>query len=116
MTTQKRKHLRVVSQNLLSYDCLDENDQIIVQGMGRTLNISEGGILLETHVPIDPKYILEFTIAMEDDLMDMRGKITYNRKREGGKHEIGIQFIEADEATNLFLKQFVTIFKEERDG
>ena len=113
-TLEQRKYLRVDSHNLLSYDCLDENNQIITQGLARTLNISEGGMLLETHVPLDPRLILEFTIAMEDDLMDLRGKITYNRETAGGKYEIGIQFIETDEATNLFLKQFVVIFKEER--
>ena len=41
----KRRHTRYESLNL-SYVCLDENDNIIKQGMGRTLNISESGILL----------------------------------------------------------------------
>jgi hypothetical protein len=52
MTSEnKRKHERIQSLNL-SYICLDEDANIIKQGMGRTLNISESGILLETHFPM----------------------------------------------------------------
>ena len=108
--------MRVDSHNLLSYDCLDEKNQVVMRGLARTLNMSVGGILLETHKPIDPAYQLEFTIAMEEDLLDLRGRITYNREREGGKYETGVQFVETDEHTNLFLKQFVAIFKEVREG
>jgi hypothetical protein len=42
-TQEKRKHARFNSLNL-SYVCLDENNQVIKQGMGRTLNVSESGI------------------------------------------------------------------------
>ena len=37
-TKEKRKHARINSLNL-SYVCLDENNKIIKQGMGRTLNV-----------------------------------------------------------------------------
>jgi len=116
MTThESRKNPRIDSQNLISYVCLDENSLELKQGMGRTLNVSEGGILLETHAPIDPQHIVALTIAMEDDLMDIKGKITYSREREDGKFESGIQFIETDEAKLLFLRQFIIIFKEEKN-
>ena len=53
-TNEKRKHPRVNALNL-SYICLDEDQQVIKQGMGRTLNVSESGILLETHFPIEAR-------------------------------------------------------------
>jgi len=112
-TKEQRKKPRVDSQNLLSYVCVDGNNQEVGQGMGRTLNVSEGGILLETHIPIDQEYAIVFTIAMEDDLMNIRGKVTFNKKREDGKFETGIKFIETDEETIRFIKQFVILFKEE---
>ncbi|MBW1767467.1 MAG: PilZ domain-containing protein [Deltaproteobacteria bacterium] len=112
-TKEQRKNLRVDSHNLLSYVCVDENNREVGQGMGRTLNVSEGGILMETHTLIDPEYPIVFTIAMEDDLMNIRGKIAFNKQREDGKYETGIKFIETDEETIRFIKQFVVIFKEE---
>ena len=110
---EKRKSPRIDSHNLISYTCIDENDAPIGQGMGRTLNISEGGILLETHVFIDPQYIVSFTISFEDEMMDIRGKVTYHKKRDDGKFESGIQFIETDKPKIRMLKQFAVMFKDE---
>ena len=62
----KRKHQRFASLNL-SYVCLDENNNVVTQGMGRTLNISESGILLETNFPIELKYLVLLTIGLEED-------------------------------------------------
>ncbi len=113
---EKRKNLRIDSHNLLSYVCLDENNLELTQGMGRTLNVSEGGILMETHIYMDPRHMMSLTIAMEDDIMDIKGKITYCKKREDGKFETGIRFIETDEAKVKFLKQFIIIFKGQENS
>lgn len=109
--SEKRRNQRIHSPNLLSYICVDEDNNEIIQGMGRTLNVSEGGILLETHVPLDPQYIVCLTIGMEDDLMDFRGHVAHHRKREDGKSESGIEFIEMDEQKRRFLKQYIIIFR-----
>lgn len=108
---EKRIDTRTESSNLLSYVCLDDNNHELMQGMGRTLNVSEGGISLETHVPIDPHHIVSLTIALENDLMDFKGKITHSRKREDGKFESGIDFIEMDEEKRWFLRQYILIFR-----
>jgi len=110
-TDEKRIDPRIESSNLLSYICIDENNHEMMQGMGRTLNVSEGGILLETHVPIDPHHIVSMTMALEDDLMDFKGKIAYYRKREDGKFESGIEFIEMDEEKQRFYRQYILIFR-----
>ena len=74
MTSEnKRKHERIQSLNL-SYICLDEDNNIVKQGMGRTLNISESGILLETHFPIDMIYKLRKEIRAYDELSNRQHK------------------------------------------
>ena len=73
--------------------------------------MSEGGILLETHVPMDSQHTVSLTIGLEDDLMDFKGKIGHCRQREDGKFESGIEFIETDETKLRFFKQFMLIFK-----
>jgi hypothetical protein len=112
---EKRKNQRFDSSNLLSYVCLDENNNEVMQGMGRTLNVGEGGIRLETHVPIDPQCIIYLTISMEDDLMSVKGNISYQRKREDGKFELGIGFTEMDEQERRFLKQYILLFRGQED-
>lgn len=109
----KRQSQRIGSHNLLSYSCFDESNTPVTQGMGRTLNVSEGGILLETHGFIDPEYIVSISISLEDELMDMSGKAVFSKERKDGKYETGIQFIDSDEDRIRVLKQFAEIFKGE---
>ena len=110
MEKERRKHPRFESFNLLSYVCLDENNHALDQGMGRTLNVSEGGILLETPNPIDPKHTLVLTIGLKDDMVDIKGKVAHSKTGEDGKVRTGIQFIEMNEATFGTLKRYIIAF------
>ncbi len=109
MTSEnQRKHERIQSLNL-SYLCLDENNNIVKQGMGRTLNISESGILLETHFPIESKHSIQLTISLEEDLLDIKGKAIHVKSIDGGKkYQIGIQFVDLDSAAADILKEFIS--------
>ena len=108
MTSEdKRKHERIESLNL-SYICLDEDKNIVKQGMGRTLNISESGILLETHFPIESKHTLQLTISMEEELLDIKGQPAHIRSIEGGKYQIGIKFQDLDQQSIAILKKFIS--------
>ena len=108
---EKRKHARIKSLNL-SYVCLDENNQIIKQGMGRSLNVSESGILLETHFPIDDKYIVSMTLGLEEDLIDVKGRPVHTRMNDEGKYEVGLEFLKSDAKTRKALKKFIDAFQE----
>ena len=108
MTSEnKRQHERIHSLNL-SYVCLDENKNIVKQGMGRTLNISESGILLETHFPVDLKHEIQLTIGLEEDLLDIKGVPVHVRSIEGGKYQIGIKFLDLDDDATDLLKRFIS--------
>jgi len=111
-TQEKRKHARISSLNL-SYVCLDENDKIVKQGMGRTLNVSESGILLETHFPIDKTHIVTLTLGLEEDLVDIKGRPVHTRTNNEGKYEVGIQFFEPDKKASRSLKKFIDAFGEQ---
>ena len=110
-TKEKRKHARISSLNL-SYVCLDEKDQVVKQGMGRSLNVSESGILLETHFPIDDQHIVTLTIGLEENLVDIKGRPVHTRINDAGKYEVGIEFLKSDAKTRKALKQFIDTFQE----
>ena len=107
---EKRKHERIDSLNL-SYICLDENQNIVKQGMGRTLNVSESGILLETHFPIGTDHTVMLTLGLEEILIDVKGQAVHSRSNSEGKYEIGIEFQDTDEKTNRELKKFLAAMK-----
>ena len=110
-TKEKRKHPRISSLNL-SYVCLDENNKIIKQGMGRSLNVSESGILLETHFPIDDQLIVTLTLGLEEELVDIKGRPVHTRINDDGKYEVGIEFLKSDAKTRKALKQFIDTFQK----
>ena len=107
---EKRKHARVDSLNL-SYFCLDENNQVVKQGMGRTLNVSESGILLETHYPIDEKHTITVTLGLEEDLIEISGRPVHSRLNTDKKYEVGIEFLQSNEKVRTILKQFIDAFQ-----
>ena len=110
-TKEKRKHPRISSLNL-SYVCLDENNEIIKQGMGRSLNVSESGILLETHFPIDDQLIVTLTLGLEEELVDIKGRPVHTRINDDGKYEVGIEFLKSDVKTHKALKKFIDAFQK----
>ncbi len=114
MAKEKRKHQRVDSLNLLYYVCLDEDGNQLEQGMGRTLDISQGGLLLETHVRIESKYILLMEVGFEDVLVDIKGEVVYSREGESGKFQSGIRFIQTDEKIIKIVEELVRAFNEKK--
>jgi hypothetical protein len=107
MTSEdKRKHQRIPSLNL-SYICLDENNNIVKEGMGRTLNISESGILLETQFTIELEYLVIMTIALQEDLLEIKGKPIHATSNKAGKFEVGIEFLEPDQDSIQLLQNFI---------
>jgi hypothetical protein len=114
MSQEKRKHARISSLNL-SYVCLDENEQIVKQGMGRTLNVSESGILLETHFPVDTEHIVMLTIGLEEEIIELRGDPVHSKKNDRNRYEVGIEFQESDPAVQKTLKKFIQAFEGKQE-
>ncbi|CAB1080078.1 hypothetical protein D1AOALGA4SA_7772 [Olavius algarvensis Delta 1 endosymbiont] len=102
----KRKHERIDTLNL-SYICLDEDENIVKQGMGRTLNLSLAGILLETHFRIESDHRVQLTISLEEELMDLKGKAVHVKSCGGGKYQIGIEFIDLDKKSADIMQKFI---------
>ncbi|MBC2716273.1 MAG: PilZ domain-containing protein [Desulfobacteraceae bacterium] len=113
MGINKRKHERVDALNLLSYVILDVDGKEWGQGMGRTLNISENGLQLETHEPIDTKNILQISIGIEDELVEIKGKVVYTNRGDSGKFEAGIEFIQVKQDALVVLKKYINEFNKQ---
>jgi len=103
---EKRKHPRVDALNL-SYICLDEDQHVIKQGMGRTLNVSEAGILLETHFPIEAKHKVILSVGFKERLVDIKGRPAHIRSTGPDVYEIGIEFIDLDERARHAVKEYL---------
>jgi hypothetical protein len=109
---EKRKHQRFSSLNL-SYICLDEDQKAVKQGMGRTLNLSESGILLETHFPIAEAHHVILSIGLGEDVVDLRGRPVHVHDTGQGTYEIGIEFVDPAEQALRAVRQFVQALSQE---
>lgn len=108
---EKRKHSRSDSLNLINYIHYDKNGEEGTQGMGRTLNVSQSGILLETYNAVDVDHIVSMTIGLYDNVVDIRGRVLYSNENAAGKFESGIEFFEmSSEALNA-LVQYIAAFE-----
>ena len=115
MTSQKRRYDRIESLRLLSYSCVDNNNTVVSQGMGRTLNVSEGGILIETHVPLEKECDVLLAIGFEDEVTEVRGKIAYGKRGKNGREQTGIEFVEPDEKARCIIRRYVEVFSDTQD-
>jgi hypothetical protein len=110
---ERRRHRRYDSLNFVSYICSDIDGSLLEEGMGRTLNISKGGILLETTASINPRNLLVLGIGLKDEIADIKGEVIYSRNCDGGTIESGIQFLEIEEESLPILERYIEAFREQ---
>ena len=102
----KRKYPRVNIYILASFDCYDEDGELFDQKLGVILDISLGGMLIETDDIVKANYVEIVFVNYEHKLMSIVGSIVHSKKSENGKAKTGICFHGADSenikiATNL---------------
>lgn len=103
---ERRRFGRKDSLNLLDNIVLGDKGETIARSMGRTVNISEKGLLFETHLPFAAEQMLIITIALEDDLVELKGKVRHVEPN-GDMFHSGIEFLEIDEEGRRILKKYI---------
>jgi len=113
MGFENRESKRNDTLNLLDYVVIDESGNPVNRAMARTLNVSENGILLETHLPLDEGQKLIITLGLENDLCEIKGKIVRIVSAEEDKYSYGIVFYDVEEKDAAILKDFLEEFNKE---
>lgn len=105
---ERRRSGRFETLNLLDNIVLGKKGEPVARGMGRTLNISEVGLLFESNVACDMDQMLIITIALEEDLVEIKGLVRH-LEPFGDKFRLGIEFIEIKEEDRKILKKFLEL-------
>lgn len=108
--TERRKHPRTKVDNTVSYICIDDSENKIADGMGRAIDISEGGILIETHNPIETQDILLPSLDVKDDSISIKGRVLYYITYDFEKFHAGIQFFETKEKIISFTTNLIKAY------
>lgn len=105
--TEQRKYPRVKIHNLISYVCLDEDGMPTNRLMGSALDISQGGLLLETTQQIKPGNGILITADEQDRIVEINGKAVYCRESGPGKFYVGISFQGTHDENIQFVRSIV---------
>lgn len=115
MTEEKRKHPRVPTKNPISYVCIDEDGNQMEDGMGTTVDISQGGALIETSKPIESKYILLISIDLEENILETKGRVAHTRSVGPTKYLTGIQFLGPPQEVIRIVRNFIIDYHSRKD-
>jgi hypothetical protein len=108
---EKRKYSRVDSIYLLNYVHRDANNSdSVTQGMGRTINVSESGIMLETHIPFAEKDTVDVVVGLKEDMVTIGGKVVFSHTTETGRFQSGIEFVSIDDDSLTILRRYIKAF------
>ena len=108
--TEKRKSPRVSTINLISYAGMGEGGVSVDQGMGKALDIGQGGILMETPVPIQAQYMLLTAMDVNEELIKVKGRVIYCRETQPGIFHTGVRFTESDEKVRVVVAEMIKAF------
>lgn len=111
MGAERRKYIRPESLNLLDYLVVDEQGRQGEYAMARTLNVSEGGILMETHIPLPQGQQVMITLELDEDLVNIMGRIIYTTY-SAGMHQNGIEFFHVADNDKKILNKYVKAFHD----
>ncbi len=109
MTPERRRYDRPEALNLLDYLVVDEQGRQGEYAMARTLNVSKGGILMETYRPLPKGQQVMITLGLKDQLINVMGRIVYTTT-SAGCHQNGVEFFHLSDNDKRILNNYVRAF------
>jgi len=100
---ERRKFPRIATDNLHSTIKFMEGDtQSISQIECRIVNISIAGLQIETQYPIKPKHVHLRVVDLENNPIEIKGRVVYCNKISPKMFHVGISFIGSNSVIELF--------------
>ena len=109
----KREYPRINISGRVDYVCLDDKHQKVEEGKGKVLhilNISQGGVLMETHKVIDSKNIVIVTIDLEGNTIKIGGEVIHSRKSDPNGALTGIRFVKPYNKQREIIAKFIKTY------
>jgi len=110
----RRRYQRVKTCNPISFLSFDKTGKLISNGLGVALDVSQGGISLETPYSIEKGLIVLATTDQENHLFKVKGKLLHSTKASNGLYHSGIKFIDIDWKVKAFIKKLIKEYNYQR--
>lgn len=104
----KSRHKRLETLNLVSLSHKDDNGEVDLELVGRTLDLSEGGILLEIHQPLPSENrTVEVILGIRERVVQTVGEVVHQRELESGTIGLGIAFRDITDEDAAVITRFL---------
>ena len=103
----RRKTPRIKTRNLIAHLSYDDNGMKISQGLGRALDISKGGMLLETPDPIPEARLSLMAVDKDNILIEIEAELAYCEKSAPELYQSGIRFIGSEKQVISYVTRLI---------
>lgn len=112
IAAERRRYARVAANNPITYVLVNERGSKMGQGIGKALNVSQTGILLETYEYVGSKYIFIVSTDLENKLIDIVGRVIFSREVSLGVFNSGVS-LRGEHADNVkFRRDLIRVFHQ----
>jgi c-di-GMP-binding flagellar brake protein YcgR len=109
---ERRRWTRIQAEHLVSYAHFDEHGEPDVRGMARTLDLSEGGMVLEMTHPADVGERLQVKMVTGDDILEAVATVVYSNPLHPYRWRVGVRFTEVPDEDLATIAQEVARFRQ----
>ena len=113
---ERRHEERRFALNFLDYEVLSAEGAVTGRGLARTLNVSDTGLRLETGQFFDPGQQLRITLGLENDLVQLVGRVVNSEPEGDDLCRSGILFVEFDEAEKKTYQKYFDALQKALGG
>ncbi len=110
---EKRKHLRIDVINPSEVKIYNGTIPVL-EGKGKTLNISKGGALLETPFHIEKGQNLALVITLKNEFVYISGKVVHTRCENDNCYKTGVAFVSIDDTGQNILNKYIELLIKDR--
>ena len=105
---ERRKQPRTNVHFPVYFICIDNDGNEMIQDIAIVLNVSENGILMETSYNLpNVNYVKIMASTIDNDPIEVKGKIVYSIKIAEGKFMSGITFQDSSDKNFNFIKLLI---------
>ena len=115
-TLDQRDYPRVEACNLISYAVDNGGGNLTDHRMGKALDVSQNGICLETVRQVKSEYISLMTSDVEENLIEIKGRVAYSQKNGQNQFRTGIRFEGTRDENIRFAKKLIRVYYNRRTG
>jgi hypothetical protein len=93
------------------YTRFDNQGRAYDQKISRSMDVSQGGVRLQSGFQVDFGEVLDITMALEEHLITFKGKVIYVTSSEDQGFELGISIEDIEKGDKITLTRVIDDFR-----